>query len=413
MAAPPDPLGSPHDPRSAAPSALGTATAQPAEAREPAAVSATQGDRDFVVRAVRQAIVIALVGAGAFALLFVLKAALTPLAAAFVTAYLLDPLIDRLERLGLNRRGAILLVLAVLGVAIALLLLYGVPSLVRETLELAQRLPAYLERLVVEGVPAFEQRFGVELPTTLEALLDRLRGSESVLLARLADLLTGTLATLTGTVSAVVGALVVPILAYYLLADFDDLLRRSADWIPPRHRAYVVEKARTANRLISGFLRGQLTVAAVLGVLYAIGYSLIGIDLAIGVGIVGGALSLVPYLGGVVAVVASSVLCILEFGIDWHLAATLGWYVLVQSFEGFVLTPRIVGESVGLHPAVVIVALLIGGDLFGFLGLLVAVPLAAVAKVFVDEALELYRRSSFFGDDAPPREGADGGGAGV
>ena len=413
MAAPPDPLGSPHDPRSPAPSALGTATAQPAEAREPAAVSATQGDRDFVVRAVRQAIVIALVGAGAFALLFVLKAALTPLAAAFVTAYLLDPLIDRLERLGLNRRGAILLVLAVLGVAITLLLLYGVPSLVRETLELAQRLPAYLERLVVEGVPAFEQRFGVELPTTLEALLDRLRGSESVLLARLADLLTGTLATLTGTVSAVVGALVVPILAYYLLADFDDLLRRSADWIPPRHRAYVVEKARTANRLISGFLRGQLTVAAVLGVLYAIGYSLIGIDLAIGVGIVGGVLSLVPYLGGAVAVVASSVLCILEFGIDWHLAATLGWYVLVQSFEGFVLTPRIVGESVGLHPAVVIVALLIGGDLFGFLGLLVAVPLAAVAKVFVDEALELYRRSSFFGADAPPREGADGGGAGV
>ncbi|HEX2486034.1 MAG TPA: AI-2E family transporter, partial [Myxococcota bacterium] len=121
----------------------------------------------------------------------------------------------------------------------------------------------------------------------------------------------------------------------------------------------------------------------------------------------------VPYLGGAVAVVASSVLCILEFGIDWHLAATLGWYVLVQTFEGFLLTPRIVGESVGLHPAVVIVALLIGGDLFGFLGLLVAVPLAAVAKVFVDEGLDLYRRSSFFRGDAPPREGADGGGAAV
>ncbi|HEX2484324.1 MAG TPA: AI-2E family transporter, partial [Myxococcota bacterium] len=338
MAAPPDPLGAPDEsPRPGGPGAP-VAPAQPAAERDPA-FSTTQGDRDFVVRAVRQAIVIVLVGAGVFALLFVLKAALTPLAAAFVTAYLLDPLIDRLERRGLNRRGAILLVLGVLGVAVALLILYGVPGLVRETYELAQRLPAYLERLVVVGVPAFEQRFGVELPTTLEDLLGRLRGSESVLLARLADVLTGALATLTGTVSAVVGALVVPILAYYLLADFDDLLRRSADWIPPRHRAYVVEKARTANRLISGFLRGQLTVAAVLGVLYAIGYSAIGIDLAIGVGIVGGVLSLVPYLGGAVAVVASSVLCILEFGIDWHLAATLGWYVLVQTFEGFLLTP--------------------------------------------------------------------------
>jgi predicted PurR-regulated permease PerM len=204
---------------------------------------------------------------------------------------------------------------------------------------------------------------------------------------------------------------VIPILAFYLLADFDEILRRSADWIPPRHRAYVVEKGRTANRLISGFLRGQLTVAAVLGVLYAVGFSAIGIDLAVGVGLLGGALSLVPYLGGAVAVLASSVLAILEFGFDWHLAAVLGWYVAVQTFEGFLLTPRIVGESVGLHPGVVIVALLIGGDLFGFLGLLVAVPLAAVVKVFVDEGLELYRRSSFFGDG--PTEGGDGGPAAV
>jgi predicted PurR-regulated permease PerM len=169
----------------------------------------------------------------------------------------------------------------------------------------------------------------------------------------------------------------------------------------------VVEKGRTANRLIAAFLRGQLTVAAALGVLYAVGYSLIGVDLAVGVGLLGGVLSLVPYLGGAVAVLASSVLCILEFGLDWHLAAALGWYVAVQSFEGFLLTPRIVGESVGLHPGVVIVALLIGGDLFGFLGLLVAVPAAAVVKVFVDEGLERYRRSSFFGEEgAPPRPAA-------
>jgi predicted PurR-regulated permease PerM len=390
MSSPPAPTGAPREPRG----------------------STGQVDRDFVARALRQGIVIAVVAAAIFALLFVLKAALTPLAAAFVTAYLLDPLIDRLERLGMGRRRAILLVLGILGLLVGAFLFYVVPSVVGEIYGLAQRLPGYLERLVVEGVPALERRFGLELPKTLEDILGRLRGAESVLLGRLGDLLTATLATVTGTLSAIVGLLVIPILAFYLLADFDEILRRSADWIPPRHRAYVVEKGRTANRLISGFLRGQLTVAAVLGVLYAVGFSAIGIDLAVGVGLLGGALSLVPYLGGAVAVLTSSVLAILEFGFDWHLVAVLGWYVAVQTFEGFLLTPRIVGESVGLHPGVVIVALLIGGDLFGFLGLLVAVPLAAVVKVFVDEGLELYRRSSFFGDGGGA-EGGDGGAAPV
>jgi predicted PurR-regulated permease PerM len=171
--------------------------------------------------------------------------------------------------------------------------------------------------------------------------------------------------------------------------------------VPPRHRDYVFDKARTVDRLVSGFLRGQLLVAASLGALYAIGFAIIGIDLALGVGIVAGVLALVPYLGNAVALSTATVLCILKFGFDWHLGAVLGWYAVCQSLEGFVLTPRIVGQSVGLHPAVVIVALLIGGDLFGFLGLLIAVPGAAVVKVFVDELGDAYRRSSLFDESAP------------
>jgi predicted PurR-regulated permease PerM len=115
-----------------------------------------------------------------------------------------------------------------------------------------------------------------------------------------------------------------------------------------------------------------------------------------------GVMALVPYLGTVVAVLLSGLLCVLEFGFDWHLLAVLGWYVVVQNFEGFVLTPYIVGGSVGLHPAAVIVALLIGGDLFGFLGLLIAVPAAAVVKVFIDELLDVYRRSSLLRGAEPP-----------
>lgn len=365
-------------------------------------------DRDFVVRAARWAIVAAVVLGVVGALLWVLKAALTPLAAAFVIAYLLDPLIDRFETRRVRRPLAIFLLLGVVGGGVLGFLLFVIPRLVREVSALAERLPLYLERLVTQGIPALEERLGVELPRTLQGVLGELRGAELTVLGSLRDLLTGALSTLTGTVTVVIGLLVIPILAYYLLVQFDAIVARLGAWVPPRHRAYVFAKVRTTDRLVAGFLRGQLLVAACLGVLYAVGFSVIGIDLAVGVGLLAGAMALVPYLGNVVALGAATVLCVLKFGVGGHLLAVLGWYVVVQTLEGFVLTPRIVGSSVGLHPAAVIVALLIGGDLLGFLGLLIAVPAAAVVKVFTDEALAAYRRSAWFGEE-PARAAAPAG----
>lgn len=358
-----------------------------------------QSDRDFVARAARLSIVGGAIAASIFVLLFVLKAALTPLATAFVIAYLLDPLIDRLERFGLRRRFAILFVLALAGIAAAGVLLFVVPRFVRELSLLVEQLPAYLDRASTELLPALEARLRIELPTA-EELLGRLRGFDLSALGAAGDMLARTLSTVTGTVTGtiavLVNALVIPILAYYLLVEFDDLLARLAAWIPARSRQYVVEKARTADRLIAGFLRGQLLIASILGVLYAFGFAVIGVDLSVGVGLLAGVMALVPYLGNVVALGSASILVALEFGFDWHLLAVLGWYAVVQNLEGFVLTPRIVGQSVGLHPGVVIVALLIGGDLFGFFGVLIAVPAAAVAKVFLDELLAAYRSSSLF-----------------
>ena len=368
-----------------------------------------QSDRDFVARAARFGIVAVAVGAALFATLWVLKGALTPLVTAFVIAYLLDPLIDRLERLGLGRRFAILFVLSLFGLALAAFLLFVIPRLVEQLSNLVTQIPVYLERAQTELLPAFETRFGVEMPN-VEEVLAQLKSFDLSALGTAGEAVRQTLSTvtgtLTGTVSALINALVIPILAYYMLVEFDDILARLAGWLPQRRRDYVVEKAQTADRLISGFLRGQLLVASILGLLYAVGFGLLGIDFAIGVGLLAGVMALVPYLGNVVALGSASALCILEFGFDLHLVGVLVWYVVVQNLEGFVLTPRIVGGSVGLHPAVVIVALLIGGDLLGFLGLLIAVPAAAVAKVFIDELLEAYRRSPLFldrsGGSGPP-----------
>lgn len=382
--------------------------AEPERASDPGSdhESSRDSDRDFVARAARRAIVGAVVAALVFAVFYVMKGALTPLAAAFVIAYLLDPIIDRFEVRRVQRSIAIFVLLALVGGIFLSGILFVLPKLQREVSALALRMPDYLDRLVTVAIPSIEERFGIELPHTFEDLIGSVRSGEIPLpLETLRNLLTGAFATLTGSLGALVGLLVIPILAYYLLVEFDAIIARIGLWVPPRHRDYVFDKARTVDRLVSGFLRGQLLVAASLGALYAIGFAIIGIDLALGVGIVAGVLALVPYLGNAVALSTATVLCILKFGFDWHLGAVVGWYAVCQSLEGFVLTPRIVGQSVGLHPAVVIVALLIGGDLFGFLGLLIAVPGAAVVKVFVDELGDAYRRSSLFDASDPVEPG--------
>ncbi|MCU0668943.1 MAG: AI-2E family transporter [Myxococcota bacterium] len=359
-------------------------------------------DRDFLARSARRAVVGAVVLVVVFAVLYVLKAALTPLAAAFVMAYLLDPVIDRFEKRGVRRSIAIFVLLGIVGFGVIGSILVLLPKLQAEVTALARNMPVYLERLVTVVVPQIEARVGIEVPKTFDDVIARVRTGEIPLpLEATRNLLAGAVATVFGSFASLVGLLVIPVLAYYLLVDFDDYVVRLGHWIPPRQRSYVFEKIRTVDRLVSGFLRGQVLVAIVLGVLYAAGFAVIGIDLAIGVGVVSGLLAVIPYLGSLIALVSASVLCILQFGIDWHLAAVVGWYAVVQNFEGFVLTPRIVGQSVGLHPGAVIVALLIGADLFGFLGLLIAVPAAAVVKVFADELFEIYRSSSLFSNEDP------------
>ena len=156
------------------------------------------------------------------------------------------------------------------------------------------------------------------------------------------------------------------------------------------------------NDLVAGFIRGQLLVAALLGILYAIGFSVIGIDMAIGIGLIAGMLGIIPYVGSAVALALAAGLCLLQYGTGLHLLLVVGWYALIQTLEGLVLTPRIMGKSVGIHPVAVIVGLLIGGDLLGFLGLIVAVPATAIIQVFVKELLETYRNSAAYSGAAGP-----------
>ena len=352
-------------------------------------------------------IAIAAIALGFFYLfLWLLKGALTPLAIAFVLAYLLDPMIDRFESHGFPRSAAILILLLIGGVLTISVVLVLVPQLQHQISEVSQSLPAYLKRTTDTFLPWLEKTAGLSLPSNIRDLVEEFRTKRiGVPFELMGNLLGRFVEFSTGTIGAILSFLVIPVIAYYFLVEFDHITQRLLALIPIRYRNFVETRAQKIDRLLSNFVRGQLTVSMVLGILYAIGFTAIGVDLGIGIGLVGGLLAIIPYVGGAVALSLASAMCILEFGIDLHLLLVILWYTLVQTLEGFLLTPKIVGGQLGLHPVAVIVALMIGADLLGFLGMLIAVPVAAMLKVFVGEALEQYRASSFYREHAEEQDG--------
>jgi len=361
-------------------------------------------DRDFIARSIRLGIVLAAAIAVLLALLWLLKSALTPLAVAFVFAYLLDPLIDWFEARKIPRPVAISVFFALSGGIALVTLFFLVPKLYQEIGSLAERLPGYFDSALAAISPRLESWFGITIPSSFREGLDSLRsGGISLPLESLRKLIERTVHSVTGRLGSLIALLVVPVIAYYALVEFDRIKSWFLELVPVQYQQPVQSKMAMINDLVSGFIRGQLIVALLIGILYAIGFSIIGIDMAIGIGMIAGMLGIIPYVGSAVALALATGLCVLKFGVELHLFLVIGWYAIVQTLEGLVLTPRIVGRSVGIHPVAVIVGLLIGGDLLGFLGLIVAVPITAIIQVFVKELLEAYRGSPLYsGATGPP-----------
>jgi predicted PurR-regulated permease PerM len=188
----------------------------------------------------------------------------------------------------------------------------------------------------------------------------------------------------------------VPVLAIYLLYDFDRIIAGIRDLIPLRYREPVVSYAREIDAVLGDFVRGQLVVMIILAVLYGGAYAALGVRLAIPIGIVAGILNFVPYLGSAFALLSGLIMSLIGGGGWGQLAGVVIAYAVVQSLEGFVITPRVVGKTVGLRDVWVLLALFVGGELFGFLGVLLALPGAAVAKIFVTRAMTRYRASELF-----------------
>ena len=315
-------------------------------------------------------------------ILYLLAPVLTPFVAAALLAYIGDPLADRLQKLRLPRTLAVVAVFVLTFLMIALLVLLVGPLIRNQVGALLNALPGI--------VMQFEQ---VWLPNIAE-VLDMDIGEDvgiGAFVARYGDMAgswgTKVLVGLTQSGSVVFAAILslflVPILTFYLLRDWDSILAHLAALLPSGQRDTIIDLARDVDGMLGAFLRGQLLVMLALSVIYSVGLGLIGLEFAIAIGVVSGLVSFVPYLGLIFGIALASITVALEPEPLLKLVGVVATFSIAQVIEGSLLTPKLVGDRIGLHPVLVIFAVAAGGQLFGFFGILLALPAAAVLSVLV------------------------------
>ncbi len=334
-------------------------------------------------------------------LLYAARAVLTPLFLAFAIAYVLDPVIDRFEALKIPRPAGIAIVLLVLIGLVAAFVALVLPVVASDLITVAGELPGKLTALLASADPWLSEH-GIKVPHTTTEWMSRLGANANALassiLAPAGGILSAVVAGSFSLVGSVVAALVVPVLSIYLLNDFDRITAGVRSHLPRRYRRVVIEYATEIDDALSHFLRGQLTVMAIMAVLYGAAYAVLGVRLALPIGIISGALSFIPYLGSAFALISGLLMSLLGGFNPGQLIGVVIAYAVVQTLEGFVIAPRVMGKTVGLPEMWVLIALFVGGEIFGFLGILLAVPAAAVIKIFMRRAVDYYHESDLYLD---------------
>ncbi|MBI1320417.1 MAG: AI-2E family transporter [Candidatus Hydrogenedens sp.] len=363
--------------------------------------------------------------AGVAVLCYLMSQVLIPLFFAFLVAYIFDPVADWFEARKRSRIFAIVLIVLAITAASLLLPLVLLPSIMRQADEFMQlattsqhgvfdqaleRLPLREWAVDLGWLDASDedvderQLIAYKLGELVRDTAENLFRSHAQEMIGVGQKATATAAEVFSSLANAVMAGVLFIgnfalfafVAIYLLNDYDHIVRVAGELIPPRFRRTSYRIFGQIDQQLRGWLRGQLLVCAFLGGCYAVGFTLSGVPFGLTLALLGGAASFVPFLGIAITIGPAVLFCLLEYGIDWHVAGALATLLIAQGLEGNVFTPRIMGNSVGLSPVWVILAIMVFGSTLGFIGLLFAVPLAAVLKVLVVEAAERYRGSEFF-----------------
>lgn len=325
-----------------------------------------------------------------------LKAILLPFVAGMGIAYLLDPVCDRLESWGCSRTLATSIVTAVFALVIIFLLLMLVPLALDEALAFFTSLPDYLVRLEERLAPYYEQmrlRFGLPQVEQLTALAQERIGSA---LGWLAGTLEGVVNRGLAIANLLSLVFITPVVTFYLLHDWDRMVARIDRLLPRDHADVIRVQAREMDRTLAGFVRGQSLVCTVLAVYYATGLVLAGLQFGLVIGLLAGMLTFVPYLGAMTGLLLALAVAFTQFDSWSSILMVVGVFAIGQVLEGNFLTPKLVGGRIGLHPVWIIFALFAGGATFGFVGLLLAVPMAALIGVLVRFAVSQYLESRLY-----------------
>jgi predicted PurR-regulated permease PerM len=349
----------------------------------------------------RNWLILALLAGGGW-LVYLLAPVITPFAISAVLAYLGDPVVDRLQKVSLgrwkvNRTVAVSIVFTLMLSLLTVVLLIIIPLLAEQIRVLIHLLPQWIEWFSATALPWLATKFGFALtdfdPSQFSSVLKDYWKEISTAAFKVMDYVSrGGMAV----AALLTNILLIPVVTFYLMRDWDPLIRAIHDLLPRNIEAEVSRMISDVDDVLGAFFRGQLMVMLALGLIYSVGLSLVGIELAVLIGLGAGLLSIVPYLGSIVGVLVAAGAAVYQFQDIFHLLMVLLVFVVGQTAEGMYLTPKLVGDRIGLHPVTVIFAVLAGAQLFGFLGILLALPVAAALNVLVRHMLQKYRQSELY-----------------
>ncbi|MDR6666820.1 AI-2E family transporter [Rhizobium sp. 1399] len=331
------------------------------------------------------------------AFLYIFSSILLPFIAGMTIAYFLDPVADRLERFGLSRLMATIVILVAFVIVFVLALMILIPVLITQFNDFAQRLPGYIT-LLQQFIADYQDSV---LPGWIKSQLGTIKNNFSSILSEGMGFLTGLFAQIWNSGKAIVDVIsllvITPVVAFYILLDWDRMVAKVDQWVPRDYVNDVRQIAREMDQAIAGFIRGQGSLCLILGIYYAVGLSIVGLNFGLLIGLFAGMISFIPYVGSMVGLVLAIGVAIVQFWPDYvWIVAVLAVFFSGQFLEGNILQPKLVGSSVGLHPVWLMFALFAFGALFGFVGLLIAVPAAAAVGVLVRFALSRYLQSDLY-----------------
>lgn len=338
--------------------------------------------------------------------LLVFSEILLPFVAGMVLAYALDPVADRLETLGLGRLGATLTILFLLLVLFALAVILLVPILADQLADFIQRVPEYVDRLQTLFSTLIHSQLSAYLGIDPTEIGTSLRGLTSQGTSWIATILASLWSGGQAFLNVIALFIVTPVVAFYVLYDWDRLVAHVDSWLPRDHVEEVRQIARDIDRAIAAFIRGQGLTCLVLATFYSVALGMIGLNFGFLIGLAAGLLSFIPFVGATGGFVVAVAVSIVQFWPDWPwIVATAAVFIAGQFMENYILQPRLIGHNVGLHPVWVMFALFAFGYLFGFVGVMIAIPAAAAVGVLVRYALNRYLQSPIYqGSDAGPSE---------